>query len=79
MQSAAPELMDLKSEKAETLAMYGVDRTEGGLKSYDGGGAGEFSTFARNCLLAHKIVSTACASSTSIMLPGAHHLSLNQD
>jgi hypothetical protein len=42
MQSSAPELMDLSSESKETLAMYGVDPAKPG--------------FARNCLLARRLV-----------------------
>jgi hypothetical protein len=43
MQTSAPELMDLRDETAETLALYGIeDRGE--------------SSFARNCLLARRLV-----------------------
>jgi hypothetical protein len=42
MQSAAPELMDLSSETAETLALYGVE--------------GNKPSFARNCLLARRMI-----------------------
>ncbi len=57
MQAAAPELTDLSQESAKTLQMYGVDRPEpekvwrgslGHLRTYD--------TFARNCLLARRLV-----------------------
>jgi hypothetical protein len=42
LQSSAPELMDLSSESAETLAMYGIkDINE--------------SSYARNCLLARRL------------------------
>jgi len=43
MQSAAPELLDLKIETAETLSMYGVDDPTK-------------PSFARNCLLARRLV-----------------------
>lgn len=56
MQSAAPELMDLSGEMQATLDLYGVERTEGDMKNAEGGGAGEFATFARNCLLARRLV-----------------------
>ncbi|MBI2421921.1 MAG: DUF1501 domain-containing protein [Candidatus Hydrogenedentes bacterium] len=42
MQSSAPELMDLKSESAETLAMYGAEPGK--------------ASFANNCLLARRLV-----------------------
>lgn len=57
MQTAAPDLIDLSSEPAYILDMYGVGRPEpkktwrgslGHLKTYD--------TFARNCLLARRMV-----------------------
>jgi hypothetical protein len=44
MQSAVPELTDLSGETKETLQMYGIDD-----KGTDGG-------FARNCLLARRMV-----------------------
>ena len=42
MQTSAPELMDLTSESKETLDMYGVEPGE--------------SSFAKNCLLARRLV-----------------------
>ncbi|QDT05776.1 hypothetical protein K227x_41810 [Rubripirellula lacrimiformis] len=42
MQTAAPEVMDLKKESAETLAAYGADP--------------EKESFANNCLLARRLV-----------------------
>ena len=42
MQTAAPELMDLSQETAETLAMYGAEPGK--------------SSFANNCLLARRLV-----------------------
>lgn len=43
MQSAAPELMDLSQESAETLEMYGAEPGNGG------------KAFANNCLLARRM------------------------
>lgn len=57
MQTAAPELIDIAGEPQHVLDAYGVGRPEpkkawrgslGGLKTYD--------TFARNCLLARRLV-----------------------
>ncbi|MFQ5732285.1 MAG: DUF1501 domain-containing protein [Planctomycetaceae bacterium] len=42
MQSSAPELMDLSGETKETLALYGVDPAK--------------PSFARNCLLARRLI-----------------------
>ena len=57
MQTAAPELTDLKGESAATLEAYGVDRVEPELKGANrGGGPGQFRTFASNCILARRLV-----------------------
>ncbi len=56
MQAAAPELIDLSNEPPATLEAYGVNRDEGDLRNRDGGGKGEFAAFARNCLLARRLV-----------------------
>lgn len=42
MQSSAPELIDLSGESAETLKLYGIDKDK--------------PSFARNCLLARRLV-----------------------
>ena len=44
MQTSVPELTDLSNESAATLEMYGVDES-----GHDGG-------FARNCLLARRMI-----------------------
>lgn len=58
MQTAAPELIDLAGESKETLAMYGVDRPEPEGKDFRGTlpGLRTYDTFARNCLLARRMV-----------------------
>ena len=56
MQSAAPELMDLSGESAATLEAYGVDREDPKVATERGGGPNQFRTFARNCLLARRMV-----------------------
>lgn len=56
MQSAAPELIDLSGETQATLDMYGVNRDEGEMKASRGGGKGTYASFARNCLLARRMV-----------------------
>jgi len=47
MQTAAPELIDLSGESKATLEAYGVDRTDK---------TGFQSSYARNCLLARRMV-----------------------
>ncbi|KAB2660237.1 MAG: DUF1501 domain-containing protein [Verrucomicrobia bacterium] len=56
MQLAAPELTDLSREPESIRAAYGVDRDAGGLTAYRGGGPEAFPTFAKNCLLARRMV-----------------------
>jgi hypothetical protein len=56
MQSAAPELIDLSGESKATLEAYGVEREDPKVKTDRGGGPGQFRAFARNCLLARRLV-----------------------
>jgi hypothetical protein len=56
MQTAAPELIDLTKESKETIAVYGVEREDPKIKNDRGGGPGQFRGFARNCLLARRLV-----------------------
>jgi len=56
MQSAAPELIDLTGESKATLEAYGVEREDPKIKTDRGGGPGQFRAFARNCLLARRLV-----------------------
>ena len=56
MQIAAPELTDLSREPESLRAAYGVERDDGGLKTHRGGGPDAFKTFAKNCLLARRMV-----------------------
>lgn len=52
MQAAAPELMDFSNESKATLEAYGVDRSQ-----YDSSDKTGFqSSFARNCLMARRLV-----------------------
>src|SRR6185436_14787402 len=56
MQTAAPELIDLSKESKQTLEAYGIDREDPKVKTDRGGGPGQFRAFARNCLLARRLV-----------------------
>ncbi len=55
MQTSAPELTDLSGESQETLDAYGLDRAEPEISS-NLGGKGLFGPFARNCLLARRLI-----------------------
>lgn len=56
MQSAAPELIDLRSESATTRDAYGVDRPQHPQATGRGNVANAHLSFARNCLLARRMV-----------------------
>lgn len=67
MQSAAPELIDLASETPETRKLYGVDR------------AGQPGAFARNCLLARRLVERGVRMVTLFQRTWDHHKNLDGD
>ncbi|MFN9372335.1 MAG: DUF1501 domain-containing protein [Planctomycetaceae bacterium] len=67
MQSAAPELIDLASESRETRELYGVDR------------AGQPGAFARNCLLARRLVERGVRMVTLFQRTWDHHKNLDGD
>lgn len=56
MQTAAPELMELSGESEATLEAYGLNRDDPKVKTDRGGGPGQYRAFARNCLLARRLV-----------------------
>jgi hypothetical protein len=63
MQAELPELLDLSGETRETLALYGAGREpeanarpRGLFGGMPGGGGGPSGTFARQCLLARRLV-----------------------
>src|SRR5207302_597236 len=55
MQSAAPELIDLKSEPDHIRQMYGIDSVDPPLKGDRTGGPNQYLSFATNCLLARRL------------------------
>lgn len=78
MQSAAPELADLSSETKETLELYGVNRKD---EPGNGRGAGKgmFGTFARNCLLARRLVERGVRVVNLIHASWDHHSNLDPE
>jgi hypothetical protein len=77
MQSAAPELIDLKRETQDTLDMYGLDREEPKNGSGRAGGPGQFRTFAANCLLARRLVERGVRFVNIIHASWDHHSDLD--
>ncbi len=77
MQTAAPELVDLSDETQATLDMYGVDRDEPPIKS-NLGGSGLFGPFARNCLLARRMIERGVRVVNVIHASWDHHSNLDK-
>lgn len=68
MQTAAPELIDLSNESKSTLEAYGVDREDK---------TGFQSSYARNCLLARRLVERGTRFVTLFLSTWDQHSSLD--
>src|SRR5262249_7109418 len=79
MQSAAPELVDLSQETKETQTAYGLGREEPQIKAARGGGKGQFEAFARNCLLARRLVERGVRFVNIVHASWDHHSNLNEE
>jgi len=78
MQSSAPELIDLSGETQRTLDMYGVDRPEP-----EGGARGKMgethNSFARNCLLARRLVERGVRFVNIVYASWDHHSNIDRE
>ena len=79
MQLAAPALTDLSGESPAMLAAYGLNRDAGGLSTQRGGGPESFKTFARNCLLARRMVEQGVRFVNLHHASWDHHNDLDND
>jgi hypothetical protein len=80
MQSAAPELIDLKGETAETLKAYGVDRQDPESNGFVlGVPKGTYSAFSRNCLLARRLIERGVRFVNLYHASWDHHNNLNRE
>ena len=79
MQSAAPELIDFSQESQATLDMYGCERPEPAQVSSRGGGPDVFKQFARNCLLARRLVERGVRFVTMVHASWDHHSNLDEE
>ncbi len=78
MQTAAPELIDLSSETRATREMYGVDRKE--IRKGGRGKAGNtYQDFARNCLLARRLVERGVRFVNLVYASWDHHSNLDNE
>ena len=79
MQSAAPELIDLGGETAATLGAYGVERPQHPQATGRGNVDNAHLSFARNCLLARRMVERGVRFVNIIYEAWDQHSSLNAD
>ena len=78
MQMAAPELIDLSQETQTTLDMYGVDRADP--PNGNRGKQGETAkSFARNCLLARRLVERGVRFINVVYASWDHHSNLDRE
>ena len=79
MQTAAPELIDLTKESKQTLDAYGVEREE----PKDLGGRGKqgdtYRSFAKNCLLARRMVERGVRFVNIIYASWDHHSNIPKE
>ncbi|GAB5441198.1 MAG: DUF1501 domain-containing protein [Fuerstiella sp.] len=80
MQTAAPELIDLSSERKHTLEAYGVDRPEpDGIGGRGKQGSDTYQSFARNCLLARRMVERGVRFINIIYASWDHHSNIPKE
>jgi hypothetical protein len=79
MQSAAPELLDLKGESVKTLEAYGVMRPEPTVSGLRGYLPGDFHAFSTNCLLARRLVERGVRFVNIYHASWDHHDNLNEE
>jgi len=79
MQTAAPELIDLKGEDTKTLEMYGVTRPDPPIKAARAGGPGQYKSFATNCLLARRLVERGVRFVSIMHASWDHHSNLDNE
>jgi len=78
MQTTGPDLIDLSGETQATLDMYGLNRKEPPIKR-NMGGIGNFEPFARNCLLARRMVERGVRVVNIIHASWDHHSNLDPE
>ncbi|MFM1770563.1 MAG: hypothetical protein RJA22_3092 [Verrucomicrobiota bacterium] len=79
LQASAPELMDLSGESAATRAAYGVDREDPPIKADRAGGPGQYRAYARNCLLARRLVERGVRFVNVFHASWDHHSNLDRE
>lgn len=73
MQQTAPELLDLSGESKATIEAYGLERPDGD----KGSTAGFMQSYARNCLLARRMIERGVRFVTLFLSTWDHHSNLD--
>ena len=79
MQSSAPELIDISGETKQTLEKYGVERAEPNIKGSRGRSGNTHQNFARNCLLARRLVERGVRYINLVYASWDHHSNLDTE
>ena len=79
MQMATPELIDLGSEPKHIQSLYGIDRPEPKGLTSRGKSGNTFKNFARNCLLARRMVERGVRFVNIIYASWDHHANLAKE
>ena len=79
MQRAAPELIDLTGESQQTLDAYGVERPEPDETGNRGQQGETHKSFARNCLLARRMVERGVRFVNLIYASWDHHSEIDRE
>lgn len=79
MQTAAPELNDLSHESAHTIEAYGLNRSEPKGLGGRGKSGDTYKDFARNCLLARRMVERGVRFINVIHASWDHHSKLDNE
>src|SRR5688572_8655980 len=79
MQAACPELVDLQGESAATTEAYGLEREDPKIRTDRGGGPGQYRNFARNCLLARRLVERGVRFVSVYHASWDHHSNLDAE
>jgi hypothetical protein len=79
MQTAAPELNDLSKESAHTIEAYGLNRPEPKGLGGRGKSGDTYKDFARNCLLARRMVERGVRFINIIHASWDHHSKLDNE
>lgn len=79
MQTSAPELINLSKESKTTLDAYGVNRESPKTGGRGSGGPETYQTFAKNCLLARRMVERGVRFINIVHASWDHHSNIDKE